>query len=81
MWWRLSTGSDPATKPRASAVIHKAKCVSEAEFRFKVSATGLVGGNRVLQPPNIFPEWPYEASAMGGTWASLTAPYFSPHRV
>lgn len=81
MWWRLSIGSDPATKPRASAVIHKAKWVSEAEFRFRGSATGLRGENCVLQPPNIFPEWPDEASDEGGTWVSLRAPYFSPHQI
>lgn len=69
MWWRLSTapGSDPATKPRARAVIHKARWVREAEFRFRGSSTGLWGANCVLQPPNIFPEWPDEASDQGGT--------------
>lgn len=83
MWWRLSTapGSDPATKPRARAVIHKARWVSEAEFRFRGSATGLGGANCVLQPPNIFPEWPDEASDQGGTSVSLTAPYFSPCQI
>lgn len=75
MWWRLSTapGSDPATKPKARAVIHKARWVSEAEFRFRGSATGLRGVNCVLQPPNIFPEWPDEASDRGGTSVSFTA--------
>lgn len=83
MWWRPSTapGSDPATKPRARAVIHKARWVSEAEFRFKGSATGLKGANCVLQPPNIFPEWPGEASDQGGTSMSPTAPYFSPCQI
>lgn len=73
--------SEPATKPRASAVIHKAKWVSEAEFRFRGSATGLRGENCVLQPPNIFPEWPNEASDEGGTSVSLRAPYFSPYQI
>ena len=71
-------GSDPATKPRARAVIHKARWVSEAECRFRGSATGLRGANCVLHPPNIFPEWPDEASDQGGTSVSLRAPYFSP---
>lgn len=49
MWWRLSTGSDPATKPRASAATHRARWAS--------SARGLAGGETcVLQLPNIFPE-------------------------
>lgn len=80
MWWRFSTvpGSDPATKPRARAVIHKARWVSEAEFRFRGSATGLRGANCVLQPPNIFLEWPDEASDQEGTSVSLTAPYSPP---
>lgn len=73
--------SEPATKPRASAVIHKAKWVSEAEFRFRGSATGLRGENCVLQPPNIFPEWPNEASDEGGTSMSLRAPCFSPYQI
>lgn len=81
MWWRLSTapGSDPATKPRA--MIHKARWVTEAEFQFWGCATGLRGANCVLQPLNIFPEWPDEASDQGGTSASLTAPYFSPCQI
>lgn len=81
MWWRLSTapGSDPATKPRA--MIHKARWVTEAEFQFRGCATGLRGANCVLQPLNIFPEWPDEASDQGGTSASLTAPYFSPCQI
>lgn len=62
MWWRLSTDSDPATNPRASAEIHKARWTSEAEFQGKGSATGRKGETCVLQPPNIFPEWPGEAS-------------------
>lgn len=62
MWWRLSTDSDPATNPRASAEIHKARWTSEAEFQCKGSATGRRGETCVLQPPNIFPEWPREAS-------------------
>lgn len=62
MWWRLSTDSDPATNPRASATIHKARWANEAEFQCKGSATGRRGENCVLQPPNIFPEWPGEAS-------------------
>lgn len=71
-------GSDPATKPRARAVIHKARWVSEAEFLFRGSATGFRVENCVLHPPNIFPEWPDEASDQGGTSVSLRAPYFSP---
>lgn len=62
MCWRLSTDSDPATNPRASAEIHKARWTSEAEFQCKGSATGRRGETCVLQPPNIFPEWPREAS-------------------
>lgn len=49
MWWRLSIGSDPATKPRARAATHRARWVS--------SARGLADGETcVLQHPNIFPE-------------------------
>lgn len=54
-------------------MIHKARWVSEAEFRFGGSATGLRGKNCVLQPPTIFPEWPDEASDQGGTSVSPTA--------
>lgn len=59
-------------------MIHKARWVSEAEFRFGVSASGLRGGKCVLQPPNIFPERLDEASDQGRTSVSLTAPYLSP---
>jgi len=72
--WCTAPGSDPATKPRARAVIHKARWVREAELRFGGSATGLRGENCVLQPPNIFPEWPVEASDQGGTSVSLYSP-------
>lgn len=76
MWWRLSTapGSDPATKPRARAVIHKARWASEAELRFRGSATGLRGAKCDLQPSNIFPEWPDVASDRGGTCGEPHSP-------
>lgn len=75
MWWRLSTapGSDPATKPSARAVTHKARWASEAEFQFSGSAMDLRGVSCVLHPPNIFPEWPDEASDYSGTSVSLIA--------
>lgn len=72
--WCTAPGSDPATKPRARAVIHKARWDREAGLRFGGSATGLRGENCVLQPPNIFPEWPVEASDQGGTSVSLYSP-------
>lgn len=59
MWWRLSKGSDPATKPRASAATHRARWAS--------SARGLAGGETcVLQPPNIFPELLFPDRGRGG---------------
>lgn len=74
MWCRLSTDSDPATNPRASAVIHKAKWASGAEFQCKGSATGRRGDTCVLQPPNIVPSGRVRLQMRGGTSASLKAP-------